>query len=609
MSSSQHSNLMGLMMSNFSGTKDDFGKEVEDPIPLSFDRINEDQPFSSDFLLSRLPIELVWHVIQLVPWGDLGNLALVNRDCRQLARSCQFATFKLDYSDRAIGILDVLIKEHEERSENRGKTVLPSIGACIRKITVTTDPAWITYRHEIELSQEFSQLDEGVRKARLDQACKAFFEEYMPKINLVLSDTQVLPRLEYLSWTDRAPVNKSFFEAIISSNIQHLVLDRVSVDKEFSLDLSSDQCRWRLNSLYLDVVCTLSSKSEDITTSPLICDLLCLAAPTLESLTWTCLNILSDSSIQPPTIANGHPSFRRLQDLKIDCCMKYDPAWLDILIPPGGSSPLRFLEADISTDSRVAEFFNNCGYLPNLEVFVWSCIGFTMENPSLGFLLANSHIRKLRIDGEASQFIEDELLPLLGKGFENLVSLSLKWPEDQDHIPQSALDKISSLHRLEQLCLSSGCQVGWRYSWVIDHHAMQNCVQKLPNLRKLAFSRDTYIEQSPAVPGAGDPERYYQNTMPRNWTTLVVHPFFSEGDTVKKLELAWEMQHRNDMAAIAAEYAVLLPALEWIYLGQHPMRIDRGPTGIPKAVPLSTERDDCWTYLRRMFGRENDHAK
>lgn len=608
MLSSQHSNLMGLMMPTFSGTKDDFGKEVEDPIPLSFDRINEGQPFSSDFLLSRFPIELVWHVIKLVPRGDLGNLALVNRDCRQLARSCQFATFKLDYSDSTIGILGVLIKEHEERSENCGKTTFPSIGACIRKITVATNPAWITYRHEIELSEEYTALDVSVRKARLDQACKAFFEEYMPKIGLVLSNTQVLPRLEYLSWTDRAPIDKSFFEAIISSNLRHLVLDRVSVDKEFSLNLSSDQCRWRLNSLYLDVVRTISSNTEHVTTSPLIRDLLCLAAPTLESLTWACCNIFSNSPVQLPTMANGNPSFRRLQDLKIGCHMKYDPAWLEILIPPGGSSAIRFLEVDISANSRVTDFFSKCGYLPNLEVFVWSCSGFKMENPSLNFLQANSHIRKLRIDGEAPEFIEEELLPLLCRGFKNLTSLSLRWPEDQDHIPQSALDKISSLHRLEQLCLSSGCQVGWRYSWVINHNAMQNCVKNLQNLRKLAFPRDTYIEQILAADAERNPERYYQDRMPRNWRTLMDHLFFRDGDSVKKLELAWELQHRNDMATIAAEYAILLPELEWIYLGQHPMRIDRGPTGITKAVPLSTERDDCWTYLRRVFGRQNDHT-
>ena len=110
---------MLLMHPTFSGTKDDFGKEIHDLCPLSFDRINEGQPFSSDFLLSRLPIELTWHIVKQVAKEDLRNLALVNRDCRQLARSRQFATVELDDSDRAISTLDTLVKEYEERLKKK----------------------------------------------------------------------------------------------------------------------------------------------------------------------------------------------------------------------------------------------------------------------------------------------------------------------------------------------------------------------------------------------------------------------------------------------------------------------------------------------------------
>jgi hypothetical protein len=604
--SSQHGDLTGLLMPTFKGLNDNFGREVEAPIPLAFDRINEGQPFTSNFLLSRLPIELVWYIIRLVPQGDLSSLALVNRDCRQLARSRQFASVKLDYSDAAIGILDVLVKEHNERSKNSGKTELPSIGACIRNITVATNPGWITYRHKVELSNEFVELEKSVRDALLDEACKGFFEEYVPKIHLVLSTTWNLPRLKSLCWADRAPVNKNFFEAIISSNLQHLVLRNVPVDTKFIFDPSIDQCKWRLTSLYLDVMWKISDDREDITTSPLICNILCLAAPTIESLTWACNNRWTSPPAQLPNSVSDYPSFRRLHDLKIDTFMDYEPAWLDILIQPGGSSPIRFLEVDISKTPLVVDFFRTCGYLPNLEVFVWGCGSMPIKDPSLDFLHANSHIRKLRIDGEAAQFIEGELLPLLCSRFENLTSLSLRWPEDHDRIPQSALDQISTLHRLEQLCLTSGCQVGWRNSWIVDHDVMQNCVQNLRNLRNFALSRDTYIVQDPISLQEENPEYYYETRIPRDWMTLMAHPSFGGGDTSKKLALAWEMQHRDDMATLATKYADLLPELEWIYLGQHPMRVDRGPAGLTKAVPLSTERDDCWTYLRRMFGRDND---
>ncbi|KAF1348223.1 hypothetical protein EJ07DRAFT_142204 [Lizonia empirigonia] len=596
---------MGLMIPTFSGTKDDFGKEVQEPCPLSFDRINEGQPFSSDFLLSRLPIELTWHVVKQVAKEDLRNLALVNRDCRQLARSRQFAMVGLDYSDRAIGILDVLVKEYEERFKNHGKTMAPSIGACIRKITVATNPGWITQHHNVENSREFLALDAGVQQERLDQACEAFFGTYRPKLNLVLSNAQVLPRLESLTWTDNAPVDGSFFNAVISSNVRHFVLQRVPLGKWDSLDLSSRNCKWRLESLYLDIV---SATKQDSPTGSLTCSLLCLASPTLKSLTWESFDLHSRSVVQLPDSVNEYPSFRKLQDLRIGNLTRFEPGWLDVLIQPGDSSPIRSLEIDICSNEMVVDFFCKCGYLPNLEIFVWSSWDFKVSNPSLAFLQANFHLRKLKIDGAAPGFLEDRVLPLLCRQFASLTSLSIRWPEDLDHVPQSALDQISSLQGLEQLCLSTGCQHGWKHSWVIDHGAIRNCVRHLPNLRKLAFSRDTYTEQVLHAQAEMDPERYYENKTLRNFSTLIARPYFQEGDIEKKLELAWEMQHRNDMVTLAAEYARTLAKLEWIFLGQRPIRIDRSLTKIAKPVPLSTERDDCWTYLEQLFGRENDHT-
>lgn len=128
MSTSQHSDLMGLMLPYFSGTKDDFERGIAQLPPMLFDRINEGQPFSADFFLSRLPFELVWNIIKLVDGEDLGALAVVNRDCLQLARSRQFTTITLDHSDSAVGILDILADECEQRSKNASRTRTPSVG-------------------------------------------------------------------------------------------------------------------------------------------------------------------------------------------------------------------------------------------------------------------------------------------------------------------------------------------------------------------------------------------------------------------------------------------------------------------------------------------------
>ncbi|OAL42714.1 hypothetical protein IQ07DRAFT_338930 [Pyrenochaeta sp. DS3sAY3a] len=601
MMSRSHGDLTLLMSPTFSGSKDDFGKEFEKLSPLSFDRINEGQPFSSDFLLCRLPVELLWQVVKLIAEQDLENLALVNRDCRQLARSRQFAIIKLDYSDRAFGILDILAKECRERSRKPATIMAPSIGACIRKITVAADPRWITHRYKVELSEDFLALDPEVRKDRLDQACNDFFGRYIPKINLVLSNAQAIPHLESLTWADSSPVDGNFFKAIVSLNLRHLALERLSLGEHFLLDLSTENCRWRLESLNLHVE---PGDKQRTSMSLLTSKLFCLASPTLKSLTWaSSFNLHSNSVVQPPDLGTGRPAFRCLRELHVDTLTRYHPSWLDILIQPGGLSPLRSLEIDICKNEAVMEFFCNCGYLPNLEVFVWRAIGFGMKNTSLAFLQANCHIRKLRIDGAAPGFLEDEVLPLLCSRFDHLTSLAIRWPEDHDYIPRKALDQISRLQGLEQLWISSGFQAGWKHTWVTDHAALQSCVRNLPSLRKLALSRDTYSDQSLNGQAGAEPERYYEDKVLRNLTTIMSRPFFQEGDIEKKLDRTWEMQHQNDMATLAASYAFILSNLEWIYLGQRPMRIARSNSlGTAQPVFLSKERDDCWTFLRRLFG-------
>jgi hypothetical protein len=48
-----------------------------------------------------------------------------------------------------------------------------------------------------------------------------------------------------------------------------------------------------------------------------------------------------------------------------------------------------------------------------------------------------------------------------------------------------------------------------------------------------------------------------------------------------------------------------MPRLEWMYFGQIPIEVKevKGPDGTyVKIVEPVSERDDCWTFLRRMFG-------
>ncbi len=150
---------------------------------------------------------------------------------------------------------------------------------------------------------------------------------------------------------------------------------------------------------------------------------------------------------------------------------------------------------------------------------------------------------------------------------------------------------------------------GWRFTWVVDHDVIQKCVTNLPNLRKLALSRDTYAEAYPDAETASQFGDYYESMRIREsdaHTAFAVELYATNYNVLDRIRLVFENQHLGDMIAIAKTYATLLPKLEWIYLGQYPMRLDRTAEGAGIAVPLSDQRDECYTYLNRLFGREND---
>ena len=135
-----HDILLDLMMPMFSGTKDSFGREVVPALPLYFDRVSEGRaPVSASKLLT-LPLHVLALVVQTVPKASLAALALVNSDCRQLARSRQFTSILLDYSDQTLEIIGKLQEEAAERSNNGGLTRKPALGPCIRRLTVATHP-------------------------------------------------------------------------------------------------------------------------------------------------------------------------------------------------------------------------------------------------------------------------------------------------------------------------------------------------------------------------------------------------------------------------------------------------------------------------------------
>lgn len=106
-------------------------------------------------------------------------------------------------------------------------------------------------------------------------------------------------------------------------------------------------------------------------------------------------------------------------------------------------------------------------------------------------LRANPQIPKLAIPiANETELLDTKILPLLVSSFTALTSLNLVWRGLS--IPESSIEMIGSLTSLEQIHLSAGDQHGWRHNWLIDHELMRQHLGKLPNLKRIAFSRDSY---------------------------------------------------------------------------------------------------------------------
>lgn len=142
---------------------------------------------------------------------------------------------RFDYSDASLDLLKLLEMEVRERAAHNGATRNPSLGVCIRRITVTTDPGWVSHRHQIGLRQSFADLNVDVRDQRIAAAREAFFGAYLPWIQSLLRCRIGLPHLELLDWEDKIVLSKCIFDDLASSSIQDLKLFRVSIDEEFEL--------------------------------------------------------------------------------------------------------------------------------------------------------------------------------------------------------------------------------------------------------------------------------------------------------------------------------------------------------------------------------------
>ena len=131
--------------------------ELASPSSFSFDRVMNGMPLSSQSRLLNLPVEILGCISQYSSSVDLASLALVNSDCRQLARSYQFKDLILNYREASFQILEKLCSDTLRRgiwpptkesllnqcfaAENPfppGKL----IGPCIRRLIIGPGRTW-----------------------------------------------------------------------------------------------------------------------------------------------------------------------------------------------------------------------------------------------------------------------------------------------------------------------------------------------------------------------------------------------------------------------------------------------------------------------------------
>ncbi|KAL6399698.1 hypothetical protein AUP68_17104 [Ilyonectria robusta] len=615
--------VSGLMMEVPVGIeRDTFGREHHPRRPLLLDTVMEGRERASRSRLLQLPAEILAEVVDLLTddKAALASLALVNSDCRQLARSVQFAEIRFDYSRHKQELMLELARE----AFNSPRKL--SIGACVRRFTFASDP-----RHVIDVHLDLYDSIWGDAYKYSEKQREGFRTEtndFYRKLRAltVLPITVTMPNLEVFVWEDRFSLDESFFRGVSRSSLRHLKMSNVFIDDPWLMEEPLTPKTWPLCSLDLDIslafrfqdVIDSYGDGQDVQTtepinpiSPFFRTLFQLCAPTLESLKWTTVDILSKDNI---SFGRNPISFPRLRRLQLGSLYLDAPGFSLFM-----SAPLRHLELSPMVSTQHGGSLPADGTVRDLSSFVVDDLPVEKKTCMriAKFIIQSDRLQKLfvheRHDARNENAHLDRcIIPVLTHDkFSHLRSLSLAWgggsiPAHELGIPVTALAAVGALVSLEQLSLGCGLRNGWRTQWLVNHPQLRASLQGLHRLKKLALVRDAYPIPSPDF-NAVD---YYARRMvmaeeradAEGWMEL--EP--DEPGTRNNPEVEiWERAHRNRMLDHAEAYAAVLPALEWILCGQRPMALERddeGRTDRLKAVPLTKCRDDCDRFLKETFG-------
>ncbi|KAL7624777.1 hypothetical protein AAE478_006349 [Parahypoxylon ruwenzoriense] len=650
--------MLGILLGR---VREDFGRERNARRALLLDRVMEGRPTVSQSRFLQLPSEILTDIADLLADDKpaLASLALVNSDCRQLARSSQFAEVCFNYSPWSQDLVRKLASELSDRIHDRPR---PSISVCVRRFTMASNADWLAeYNRQLYDSiwgDAHSSFSQEERNKLRDKGNK----DYISLRNIILGVVGCgLPNLEAISWYDSFAVDDVFFRSIAHSPAQHVKLHRLPVDKSAAFGFIKEfapPATWPLRTLVIDARLAFQPPARDGASAldkrarvdgdcslaaeavlPRFFEtLLRLCAPTLESLTWNHLHFRDGGGLDRLSFGDKPISFPRLEYLHLQWADLSQPTFMSFL-----RAPLRHLTTPLYDTYKLGEVLDSCEPIRDLETLVIPNFCMSKEGAAhiARFIEKHDHIAKLYVSEQMEAtgdkaHIDSYIVPLLSKEqFTNLRSLSLAWgggcmkEETRPHVvyvPETSLSVIGKIAMLEQLSLCAGISVSWRSQWLVDHEQLRECFRELKSLKKLALSRDTYAFGQ----RGSDVEAYYSDKEVGEGekAAAVVRPELDDvvvglsrlaldarqdaeifnAEEAAQLDAVWERAHRNRMLAEAESYAAVLPSLEWIYLGQRPMTVvvqqkddPRGSGPKKWAVPSTQHRDECYTFLKQTF--------
>ncbi|KAL6802775.1 hypothetical protein GGI42DRAFT_342975 [Trichoderma sp. SZMC 28013] len=618
------------------------GNDVQEStkLPLLLSQAMEGHPITSQSHFLSLPLEILAEIMALIANDKpaLSSLALVNSDCRQLARSYQFVEVCFDYGPRSTRLLQRLVDEAQARANGASSTTASLfIGSCIRQVTVQPASRHVAAAHKELWEANWGNPGSTVSQQKMDElrsnAAQEYLLNYRQPILKVLE--QAMPNLDSLWWNDEMCLDIEAFEILASLPLQTLEFSGAYAGGLLSLESPLGSNATQLQSLSLGISSCKDSmhargvtscgkaKKSDRPSSP-TSSFLQHSCESLESLTIKA----SGSKVEK---FRGHETmtFPRLRYLDLASGTSYPDlvAWSSFL-----AAPLRHLSLPLNGPNTSEKYMSDCPTFEDLETLVVPSLSMDTELAKLisDFVLQHTHVSKLSVQNSAPYFLDQQILPALAGGeWSNLTSLSISWryPETESccsgtpqqtytYIPAESLAAIASIKSLEQLCISAGEAIdevdGWRQFWLADHDDFRMRLQGLENLQKLAFSRDTYMipDKMPFL----DIESYYDD----QWVTQAEFndaealPNFgpvdqglkqrqeartesADGDDVDNYgfevddydidihadvnnfapnDLVWERAHLYRMLKEAEQYAAVFPNLKWVFCGQWPMSVE-----------------------------------